>query len=355
MLVGIGLLAFCHHGGVSVAWCASGDAFRTMTSIVAATRSAVRGDGIGDEREQRQSRCPVGLVGTGGRVGSAAAAGVRRWRLAGLARHRAGGERQPAECARGLRRAGDARVRHPSPARRQGERPARRSRRRCGDRARTRVARSARRNDRRLQPGDRDPGDRRGRTRAGRDLALSGGSSRQLQRPRVFHRPARRRRAVSDRRRRARQGNPGGRVHRRGPPRRRRGRISAAPSWSACRRAISASSTASCSAATPTTPRLLLREDGTPLAGYPEPPPAEARQRDEWLADVIARRPQGGLVRGVSVDRRHRARDRLSPADELSGLRHHRPPLELGGRRMARRPWRRTWSSAFRQRWACSH
>ena len=45
---------------------------------------------------------------------------------------------------------------------------------------------------------------------------------------------------------------------------------------------------------------LLLREDGTPLAGYPEPPPAEASQRDGWLADVIAHRPQGGLVRGIS-------------------------------------------------------
>ena len=45
---------------------------------------------------------------------------------------------------------------------------------------------------------------------------------------------------------------------------------------------------------------LLLREDGTPLAGYPEPPPAEASQRDRWLADVIAHRPQGGLVRGIS-------------------------------------------------------
>jgi signal transduction histidine kinase/ActR/RegA family two-component response regulator len=45
---------------------------------------------------------------------------------------------------------------------------------------------------------------------------------------------------------------------------------------------------------------LLLREDGTPLAGYPEPTPTEASRRDQWLADVIARRPQGGLVRGTS-------------------------------------------------------
>ena len=61
-----------------------------------------------------------------------------------------------------------------------------------------------------------------------------------------------------------------------------------------------------------------------------------------WLADVIAHRPSGRPGSRHLVDRRHRARDRLSPADELSGLRHHRPPLELGGRRMARRPWRRT-------------
>ncbi len=44
----------------------------------------------------------------------------------------------------------------------------------------------------------------------------------------------------------------------------------------------------------------LLREDGTPLAGFPEPVPAQGGKRDEFLADVIAKAPLGGMVRGVS-------------------------------------------------------
>ncbi|HME26170.1 MAG TPA: ATP-binding protein [Acetobacteraceae bacterium] len=44
----------------------------------------------------------------------------------------------------------------------------------------------------------------------------------------------------------------------------------------------------------------LLRADGTPLAGYPEPTPAESGQPDRVLADAIAHLPQGGLVRGTS-------------------------------------------------------
>ena len=82
---------------------------------------------------------------------------------------------------------------------------------------------------------------------------------------------------------------------------------------------------------------LLLREDGTPLAGYPEPTPAEA-QPARPVAGRRHRPPATGRPGSRHlVGRRHRARDRLSPADELSGLRHHRPPLEFGGRRMARR------------------
>ena len=45
----------------------------------------------------------------------------------------------------------------------------------------------------------------------------------------------------------------------------------------------------------------LLREDGTPLAGYPEPTQAEGgSQRDQFLVDAIARSPLAGLVRGSS-------------------------------------------------------
>ncbi len=306
-----------------------------MTSIAAAT-SALRGDGIRDEREQRQSRCPVGLVGAGRRVGSVAVAGVRRWRLAVLARHSAGRERRSVECARGLRRAGDARVRHPSPARRQSERPARRSRCRCGDRARTRAARSAGRNDRRLQPGDGNPGDRRGRTRVGRNVAVSDGSSHQLQRSRLFHRPARRRRAVSDRRRRPRQGNPCGRVHRRGPPRRH---------GEGFRRRHSGRCVAQLFQQIPQ--RVVWRRHRLHRSAV-----ARGRHAARRLSRAAAGR--GGPARRVAGRRHrssapgrpgsrhlfrrwHRARDRLSPAAELPGLRHHRPPLEFGGRRMARR------------------
>src|SRR5271166_5467981 len=47
----------------------------------------------------------------------------------------------------------------------------------------------------------------------------------------------------------------------------------------------------------------LLRADGTPLAGYPEPTPAQGSQPDPVLADTIARAPQGGLAREIaSVD-----------------------------------------------------
>ena len=44
----------------------------------------------------------------------------------------------------------------------------------------------------------------------------------------------------------------------------------------------------------------VLREDGTPIAGYPEATPAEGSQRDQLLADVIAQASPGGLVRGTS-------------------------------------------------------
>ncbi len=45
----------------------------------------------------------------------------------------------------------------------------------------------------------------------------------------------------------------------------------------------------------------LLREDGTPLAGYPEPTQAEGgSQRDQFLVDAIALSPLAGLVRGNS-------------------------------------------------------
>jgi signal transduction histidine kinase/ActR/RegA family two-component response regulator len=44
----------------------------------------------------------------------------------------------------------------------------------------------------------------------------------------------------------------------------------------------------------------VLREDGIPIAGYPEATPAEDGQRDRLLADVIARASPGGLLRGTS-------------------------------------------------------
>ena len=44
----------------------------------------------------------------------------------------------------------------------------------------------------------------------------------------------------------------------------------------------------------------LLRDDGTPLAGYPEPTPTQGSQRDRLLADAIVSAPHGGLVRGPS-------------------------------------------------------
>ena len=44
----------------------------------------------------------------------------------------------------------------------------------------------------------------------------------------------------------------------------------------------------------------LLREDGTPLAGYPEPTQAEGSRHDRLLVDAIARSPVAGLVRGRS-------------------------------------------------------
>jgi signal transduction histidine kinase/ActR/RegA family two-component response regulator len=52
----------------------------------------------------------------------------------------------------------------------------------------------------------------------------------------------------------------------------------------------------------------VLREDGTPIAGYPETTPAEGSSRDQLLADVIAQASPGGLVRGTSsVDGTERA------------------------------------------------
>ena len=44
----------------------------------------------------------------------------------------------------------------------------------------------------------------------------------------------------------------------------------------------------------------LLRADGTPLAGYPEPTPAQVNQRDRLLVDAIVHSPIVGLVRGIS-------------------------------------------------------
>ncbi len=44
----------------------------------------------------------------------------------------------------------------------------------------------------------------------------------------------------------------------------------------------------------------LLRADGTPLAGYPEPTQAEGSQHDQLLVDAIARAPVAGLVHGRS-------------------------------------------------------
>ena len=43
-----------------------------------------------------------------------------------------------------------------------------------------------------------------------------------------------------------------------------------------------------------------MRDDGTLLAGYPEPPPAEAQPARRLLVDAIAHAPQGGMVRGSS-------------------------------------------------------
>ena len=305
--IGIGLLAFCHHGGVSVAWCASGDTFRTMTSIIAATRSGHRGDDVRMSESSGRAGAPWALRGTGRRVGSAAVAGVRRWWLAGLAQHCTRCERNPGECARGLRRAGDARARYPCPARQPGERSARRSVRRCGDRARTRTARSACRNDRRLQPGDRDRGDRSGRTRAGRELAVSRGSSHRFQRPRIFHRPAQRRCAIPDRRRRAWPAVADGRVHRRDSPRRSDAFRRRHPGRRVAR-AISASSISEMFGGDPDYTAHVLREDGTPIAGYPETTPAEGSQRDQLLADVIAQAVTGRTGARHVVGRRHRAR-----------------------------------------------
>ena len=44
----------------------------------------------------------------------------------------------------------------------------------------------------------------------------------------------------------------------------------------------------------------LLRADGTPLAGYPEPTPAQSGRPDPVLADAIAQAPQGGLLREIA-------------------------------------------------------
>jgi signal transduction histidine kinase len=44
----------------------------------------------------------------------------------------------------------------------------------------------------------------------------------------------------------------------------------------------------------------VLREDGTPIAGYPEATSTFGNQRDQLLADVIAQASPGGLVRGTS-------------------------------------------------------
>ncbi len=44
----------------------------------------------------------------------------------------------------------------------------------------------------------------------------------------------------------------------------------------------------------------LLREDATPLAGYPQPTPPQGNQRDAVLVDAIAGSPLAGLVRGSS-------------------------------------------------------
>ena len=81
----------------------------------------------------------------------------------------------------------------------------------------------------------------------------------------------------------------------------------------------------------------LLRADGTPLAGYPEPTQAEGSQHDQLLVDAIARAPARRACAWKIVDRRCRARCRLSPVGQLSGLHCHRPALELSSPRMARR------------------
>jgi signal transduction histidine kinase/ActR/RegA family two-component response regulator len=44
----------------------------------------------------------------------------------------------------------------------------------------------------------------------------------------------------------------------------------------------------------------VLREDGTPIAGYPEPTQAQGNQRDLLLVGLIARAPPGGLLRATS-------------------------------------------------------
>ena len=43
-----------------------------------------------------------------------------------------------------------------------------------------------------------------------------------------------------------------------------------------------------------------MRADGTPLAGYPEPTPAQVNQRDRLLVDAMVHPPIVGLVRGIS-------------------------------------------------------
>ena len=170
---GIDLLAFSHHGGVSISLRAIWrhrpyyDINRCGNMRVGELSGETTS---GMSESSGRNRCPVGLARAGRRVGSAAVAGVRRWRLARLARHRAGGQCRTLRATLAVSEEQTTRVLDTHVLLGgTGERPARRSHRRCGDRARTRAARSARRHDRRLQPGDRDRGDRRGRQRAGRE------------------------------------------------------------------------------------------------------------------------------------------------------------------------------------------